>query len=731
MVLRALRFSSLIAFFLFVSQSVSAQSCGGSYSIPGGASYLYSSVLDRDHSRFLAYRQGDTLRVAEIGRSNGVQVYERFSVPVPAGIEVSAGFSENFLVLSYFQNIQASGDNATSDSMATVQYYRLSDGALDSTKTFAANAAVVLPPKMPSTPFYQSSWQFAQWHAPLCSGNLPYGSQRGRILSSSGSNIVIAHHAEQENACRTNPNYYSYHLDGAGNPVLRAVRSGRDSWGTPVGTVICDINAGFPQVASCVGQSNDTCQAYNAQGQAVDAPAACRVRQEPTPIIAPEHCPTCNYWWYQLDPGGIIRRPDGSYTQFWFPGTINNPNAEPEDIVPPATIRFGPITALSSDPSSGAFALALRTDATTTYSRNSGGIFFFDADGQYTGFGSTFANNGNLAENRSLVSLGQLASGRTAFAAGSGRNIPRGSGGFNIPVDFQAEFRPEGGHVAYFETDGESFDMDFGENPNDNFGSALAAVGDINLDGEPDVLVGAPGGGYASVVSVKGPGDSPARGTMYKLLGTASARFGQQVAGISVAGNGRADVLAVADSGSIKLYDMGNCLVGAEPLTGIRARLLRLIPQALSALAPIAPRRADRNAVNRPSFELHPALRPYFFLIAAIWDALDASTQTLPSNEQQRKTELEASYLAMNGSLNNRDRFMILLSRMQPQLLEARQDCPWRNWRRMRSSDCRRRQRLEQKAADYQTGINVARANITEAKNVATRNLSEIRSELQ
>lgn len=653
--------------FSFIPHSAYSQTCPSPIVLSGGSSYLYSSVLDTPHARYFAYRRGQTLTIAEITRDTELRITDRFSISIPGGTAVSVAFADGEAVVSFSRTAAARPDNETPESLSWISYYRLTDGAVNWQRTFRASGLDLLPEHGSEAPFYVSDWSFSSWKSMLCNSSAAMLAQQGRVLGASGSRVVIANNAEQFNVCREDPNYYLYHLNLLGEPT--------------------------------------------------------------TPILESEHCPECQYWWYQLDPGGLIKNGDGTVSRFAFPDDINDP--EGEDFIAPHNLRFGPINALRADPVSGGFALALEADPIGFPVRQVGGILFYNSNGGYLGFGSTFAHNGHLAESGALASLGRDQTGSVVFAAGTGRNVPAGSGGFNVPSQFQTEFRPEGGHVGYFYPSGEQFGLDFGDRANDNFGASVAALGDINHDREPDIVVGAPGGNYASVISVIPDQETGARGVMYRISGPGGTRFGQQVGTVSTARNGRADAIIVAANDAIRIYDIGSCLSTTTPALGLRDSLRRVIPQARAALAPIPPRRADRGAVNRPALNMHPALQTFFFKFAAIADALHSSNETLPSNEEIRATELEASYFILNISLNTRDRHMILKQRITPQLEEATRRCPRSQRRRGRSQACRTYRRLSALVADYNAKIASARTEITNMKAVQIRNYDEMENELR
>ena len=85
-----------------------------------------------------------------------------------------------------------------------------------------------------------------------------------------------------------------------------------------------------------------------------------------------------------------------------------------------------------------------------------------------------------------------------------------------------------------------------GESPGDNFGWSIASAGDVNGDGKPDILVGAPGVGAGAgtdtgrVYMVSSEGST----VLFKVDGDQPAsRFGHSVAGIGdVNGDGVADI---------------------------------------------------------------------------------------------------------------------------------------------------------------------------------------------
>ncbi|MBN8550401.1 MAG: hypothetical protein J0M12_13895 [Deltaproteobacteria bacterium] len=643
-----------------------SQACGAPVVLPGGSDFLYSSVFDRPYSRYLAYRRGQTVTIAEVSREGGLHVIPKFSIPTPPSTSVSVGFTDGEVAISFSRILAPQPTNETPEELSWIHYYRLADGSYDSTRSFRAGSVDLLPVKGSTAPFYTSNWPFSSWHDALCNATQAVRAQQGRVMAAAGSKLFMVNNAEQVNACNEDPLYYLYHLNQFGEPT--------------------------------------------------------------TPILPSEHCPGCPYWWYQLDPGGLMRSGAQSPTRFYFPTDINSPDGE--DLIAPNRVRFGAVTGMRVDPTDGGFAMTVDMDPIGFPVRNTGGILFYDAQGNYRGFGSTFAHNGRLGETGAIASLGARSTGEIIYAAGTGRNVPAGGGGFNIPAQFQTEFRPEGGHVGYFYPNGESFQLDFGDHANDNFGAALAPLGDINLDREPDLVVGAPGGNYASVISVIADETSGGRGIMYRFQGPANSQFGKQVATLSTAQNGRADVVAVAANDAIRLYDIGNCLTNATPVLGLRETLRRVIPQAKAALVPIPPRKADRNSRTRMVLDMHPALQTFFFKFAAVADALHTSNDTIPSNEEVRASELEASYFILNISLNNRDKSMLLLKDITPALNAAAARCPRSQRARGRSQACKQYRKLAARAATYNSSIAATRAEITRMKDIQNRNYDEILAEL-
>lgn len=84
--------------------------------------------------------------------------------------------------------------------------------------------------------------------------------------------------------------------------------------------------------------------------------------------------------------------------------------------------------------------------------------------------------------------------------------------------------------------------LSIGNNPGDQLGYAIADAGDVNLDGIPDIIAGAPSGGYCRVISGD-PAATPR--TLFEFSSpNGTAQFGAAVSSVGdVNGDGRSDLL--------------------------------------------------------------------------------------------------------------------------------------------------------------------------------------------
>jgi hypothetical protein len=118
-----------------------------------------------------------------------------------------------------------------------------------------------------------------------------------------------------------------------------------------------------------------------------------------------------------------------------------------------------------------------------------------------------------------------------------------------------ARGRPGGRVYLYSSRTGELLWQRDGQ-PGEQLGLGVEAAGDVNADGTPDVIAGAPGGGRAYVYS--GTDGS----VLLELEGQASEAFGHKVSDLGdVDGDGHADVLVGAPQGSAGKAGAGHSAV--------------------------------------------------------------------------------------------------------------------------------------------------------------------------
>jgi hypothetical protein len=706
--------------------------------IPFAARQLWSSVLEQGHSQYIVARSDQALRVYESVRSTGLNLVQKFSVPVPSAYETSVAFSQGDLVLSLWQKISAQGDNVSPAPLTEILYYRLSDGQLNTARSQSLTLSSLLPPPQTIAPFYISNWSLSSWQQPICNGSPFTNAQHGRVVGAANDRIFIGHPGEQENYCNPNPDYYRYHLLPNGQPELQIARVSTNSLGQPVGLPICDLQLGFPQVSQCVGTVQDTCQALNSNGNSISVPGACTLRLEPRPVLAFEHCPTCPFWWSLLDPGSLVYQSSIAgaaplLARASFPANpIPGDPLDPSSIgIPDQHIKIGAITAIRGDPYGSGYAMVAEVGSPNLNFPNFGGIFFYDANGNYRGFGSTLMPNSFTGEGGSLAPIGRDESGKSIYAVGSPRNQ-----NWNLPPNSPGSLKPAAGHVSYYNADGDRIDTEFGSNADDRFGTAIAALGDINSDGTSDMLIGAPGGNYVSITSnIPTFPDGPT-GAMYFFSGLLNTEFGQQVASASTTGQTRADVAVVASNLTLYVYDLGTCATSLTTSIAGRQDLKDLLPPLLSAAKGIVPDHKGKiPKIKNPLNPIHPHISNFSKNMPNFLSVLTSNSAILPSNEAIRAEDLSRATSQLNINMNIRDiarAKIVSLSKLLKVEDKACKKFKNANPNKPPKSNkhCKKAKQLKTDIAKNQTAKATAIGFIQFAKDVAVTNLQEISNEL-
>ena len=136
------------------------------------------------------------------------------------------------------------------------------------------------------------------------------------------------------------------------------------------------------------------------------------------------------------------------------------------------------------------------------------------------------------------------------------------------------------GFVRVFRSDTDPLFEAWGDAAGEQFGFALAGAGDVNLDGVPDLLVGAPAGGYARLVS-------GADGATLRTLPGVGGGFARAVSAAGdMDGDGTPDLAVGAP-----LFHRVDILSGASGL--LLRRFEKLVGEFGSAIAPLGDANAD------------------------------------------------------------------------------------------------------------------------------------------
>lgn len=697
---------------------------------------LWSSSLDQQHSRYLAIRSSQGLEVLEVQRTPSITFVPKFTIPVPASNEVSVAFSQGDLVLTQWRKISASGDNISASPLTEISYYRLSDGLQNTARSQSLTHNSLLNAPTTSAPFYTSAWPYTPWKQGMCTGSSSINAQQGRLVAASFDRVFVAYPGEQQNYCNTNPDYYRYHLLPNGQREMQIVRVSTNSLGQPSGVPICDVQPGFPQVASCVGTAQDTCQALSSGGSPLSIPQACALRMEPRPVLAFEHCPTCPFWWSILDPGTLVYQGPATAA----PALLAKPQfpadpipADPEEPgsigMPPTAIQIGAITAIRADPFGTGYVVVAEMSSPSLGLNNYGGLFFYDQHGQYQGFDTTLVSESYVGENGAIAAIGRSGEGESAYAVGSPRNRPRGAGGWNLPEETSPRIKPEAGHVAYYSNTGGRLEVDFGAHADDLFGTSIASLGDLNADGSPDVLIGAPGGRYASINSALSTNESGARGAMYFFEAPFESGYGKLVASASTTSNWTTDVAIVASDQKLYVYDLSTCSGSLTPGIAGRDELAALLPPLLNAARIIVPDAKGKIPKVKAFSPSHPHASVLVGRMPAFLQVLTSSPIILPSNEEVRNADISRALTALVLNLNDRDITRQQIVNLKSDLKNFNRQCLFRRGKKKKSA-CDKAKATKAKIAEKEIHKGEVIARVGAAKAIIVNNLEEIQAEI-
>lgn len=683
MLLKQSRYLACLASIQFLSAPVpnqsfaqgSENSCAEIARLPVSAQQVYSDILDPQHRSYFLAQSGAQLLVYRVEKVQGAyNIIQLPSIPVSAdGITSTAFVNDGVMLSRSIAQQTSSGGFHSPTALTEIPAFSLDDGSQNQISSFSDPSQSNMSP-LNYSPFWSKNAPYLSWESRACP-NYTEG-QLGRLITSiSGGNVVVANNFEFSEKYFDIP--YScgqqvYERNADGSTKMRVSRNYSD----PAQPFFCDVVHPRPDVLGCtkIGTyESPGCLEITptptpiptaTPGAALDIvatpiptpPAACAVRMEPDPIEnvagrAPEFCPSCPYYWWAMDPGFSIysRTSTGAMVKsssFRFPAVFGNQNIELP--VSESEFALGKILQLRPNSATHGFAAAVELSAPQYPElNNSGGVYFFDSTGQFTGFTSAFFENGRTG--RSLSALGQLE-GRGVYASGSPENAIFHPGLSEFPSEWVHDFKPESGHVLFTQDDGELLSIQFGSTANDRFGSSLAGLGDVSGDGVPDALIGAAGGSYAVIASAGG--ETP--GTILRFNGTSASGFGSTVGSVATGPSGKADVIIVGSETELILYDISTCLQSAISAEFYRLLILDEVAAALTALETVL--------VPAPATQAAGAFDALMNLNAHVRNLVVLlRTHPVVPNAVQNAAVVESASNALNGALRDHDTETVLI----------------------------------------------------------------------
>lgn len=584
------------------------QDCALIARLPVSAHSLYSDLLDQRHGSYFMAQSGSALRVFRVEKVQGVfniiEAPPAISIPDAA---ISPVFHGDDILVAQAQSGASNGSSfVTPEWLSRIPAYSLSQQTEVLQRSFEIPSQSNMTPRG-AWPFWGKHAPYSSWEGRACPG--PTSGQLGRLIAPLGaSSLVVANNFEFSAGYFDQP--YScgqqrYERNPDGSTKMRVARD----YSSVTHPFFCDLVRPRPEVLGCqkvgtyespgcveitptptptpsptptvAGTPPAVTPAATATPQP-PPPPACAVRMEPDPIenVAgqePEFCPTCEYYWWAMDPAFSIynRNAAGAMVktgQFYFPQQFGNEHIE----IPISESEFtlGEIVQLRAHSRDGGFAAAVQLSAESYPELSgSGGVFFFDASGSFTGFTSAFFENGGTGT--TLAAIGGFE-GRAVYASGSPNNAIFHPELSEYPEEWTQTFRPQAGHMIFTKDNGELLSIQFGAADGDSFGSSVAGLGDVDGDGMPEALIGAAGGAYAVVVSAAGPSSG-----LLRFEGEPLSQFGRLVGTLSTQHNGKPDVAIIGSSSDLSVYDLSTCL----PLAALSEQYrLQIVDEALSAL---------------------------------------------------------------------------------------------------------------------------------------------------